>query len=509
MSMLEQNNFSESRAHEAFRRVVNRLQKHYPAEIITSCIKILNENPQDKLEHIRLYPPWRLLLLIKWTFLYGDYTSPKRKRLTKVYFNYLLNVMNNLYDNIRFPGEYKNIFLFFRNMAFEQFWLQHDFNISNLARQNLLFGRLRNEHPFKRNFLKKFGISITDFIELSMIMMPRFVVEKQVVISSDWFRNIADKFNPGTIEKFLELLSIDFETLKEKLIRERQTKRKVSYEVYEKTPLIETPMIKSNSNYYPFYRELLARSIESFIYDTLRDEDANAFMNKFGPIFERYIEKSISSTKIKYYTEKELNQLLPSEGKVVDFVMIDGNRRIFIDAKGVEMAYLGMVGHEPETITQQTRRSIVKGVQQSLETAKRFKEFEKTSGIDCAERNNYLIIVTFKEMYVGNGTDFNENVAKETFSKMMKHDGTEGLIPFEHMYFMCVDDFDFFMGGVSSGEIDLAKMLDYAINCDKFGNSKKFTFGQHLFEKYPNTAVPEWLINEIEYIKDCCKLRFN
>lgn len=506
--MSKRSSFNEERVNEAFRKVRNRLKKHYPEEIILACIKKLNEHPTDKLQHLTMYPPWRLLLLIKWTFIYGEYLSPYRKRLTVGSFNYLLNRMHDFEGSLRHPGEYVNIFIFFRNMAFQQFWLQHEFNMVNFARQSLLFGRLDNRHPFQRRFTEKCGVSIPDFIELAMMLMPRFTAERQKSITSNWFRAVADKYKLGTIQKFLDLLAIDFESLKEKLIRQ-QSNRKVQYEAYEKTPLRETPLLKHNSKYYPFSPELLARCLETFIYDTLRSDGPNDFMNKFGPIFEKYVGNSISNTKIRYFTEKELSDMLPGEGKLVDYLLIDGDNKIFIDAKGVEMSYLGMVGHQLEVIKDKTKTSIIKGIQQGFDTARRLEGINKIDEIEVGGGHRYLIVVTFKDMFVGNGLDFYEYVAKDTLNELISQYGGTAPIPFEHMYFMSIDDFDLLTGGIASGEIELTKVLEHAVKSDALWETKKFTFEQHIYDMHPKTKAPVWLVGESKYILDCCRLRFN
>jgi len=287
--MLAESKFNEERVNEAFRKVRNRLKKHFPSEIISACIKKLNEQPTDRIQHLRMYPPWRLLLLVKWTFIHGEYLSPYRRPLTVNSFNYLLNLMHDLEGRIRYPSEYENPFLFFRNVAFQQFWLQREFNIPNFARQSLLFGRLANGHPFQRRFIEKYGVSIPEFIELAMMIMTRFTVEKQTSVTSEWFRTVDNKYKTGTIQKFLDSLSIDFDSLKEKLTREKLPNLRISHEAYEATPLREPQLLKHDSKYHPFSQELLARCLETFIYDTLRSDEPNDFMNKFGSMFEKYV----------------------------------------------------------------------------------------------------------------------------------------------------------------------------------------------------------------------------
>lgn len=502
------NQFSEERVNAAFRKVRNRLRKYHPIEIVSACIKKLNEKPIDYIQYLRNYPTWRLLLLIKWTLLYGDYVAPSRKKLTVNNFNYLMNLMHNFEGTLRHPSEYENIFLFLRNMAFQQFWLQHEFNIATCSRQNMLFGRLKDNHPFKQQFIEKCGMTIREFIELAMMMMTRFTIEKMNYVTPEWFKAVANQYEIGTIKKFLDLLSVDFNSLKDKLIREKQDNRKVSYEAYEMSPLRDTPILYYPPRYYPFSKELLGSCLEHFIYDLLKDENHNEFMNSFGPIFESYVGYCISKTKVKFYSEKELAEILPSVGKLVDFLIIDKDNKVFIDAKGVEMAYLGMVGHQPEIITDKTRTSIVKGIQQGLETASRLAAVGQLDGIDLTSGKNYLIVVTYKSMYVGNGMDFYQYVAKDLLDRTIKQEGYDLKIPFEHMYFMAIDEFELFTGGISSGEFELSELLEYAVKSDSLPQYNKFVFSQHIFEKHPNIKIPAWLVDESEYLLDCCKVRF-
>ena len=79
----------------------------------------------------------------------------------------------------------------------------------------------------------------------------------------------------------------------------------------------------------------------------------------------------------------------------------------------------------------------------------------------------------------------------------------------KHMYFMSIDDFDLLTSGIASGAIDLIQMLEHAVKSDKLMESKKFDFRQHIYDKYPKTKAPVWLIDECKYILDCCRLRFN
>lgn len=51
-----------------------------------------------------------------------------------------------------------------------------------------------------------------------------------------------------------------------------------------------------------------------------------------------------------FMDERQLIADLPSGTKVVDFLLADCAGNVFVDAKGVEMAYQGKVSHRPDII---------------------------------------------------------------------------------------------------------------------------------------------------------------
>ena len=507
--MSDEVRFSEERVTESFKSIRNRLRKSYPEEVILACIRKLNQHPPDPIQFWRKYPPWKLLLIIKWTFIHGEYLSPDRRVLSGRDFNYILYLMGELEKRIRMPNQYENVFLLFRNMAFQQFWLQHELRLSTFSRQSVLFGKLDTTHPFHIKFFEKFAISVPQFIELALMLMTCFIVEKKHFVTRDWFKPVENNYPIGTIERFLELLSGDIDSIRDLLLKLNQPGRKISYEIYEKTPLRERPLFRHDAKYYPFSPELLARSIESFIYDKLRNDDPESFMEKFGPIFEKYVGDSISKMGVPFICEKHLREMLPGNGKLVDYLMIDAGTKVFIDAKGVEMAYLGMVGHQPEIVKDKTKNSVTKGIQQGFDTAKRLDAIGKVGDITVDYwKENYLIIVTFKDLFLGNGSDFYTYIAKNALDKLTQQYDETAPIPFDHMYFMCIDDFDLLAEVVASGRASLSDILRFAVVSDAVGQTKKLTFRQHIMDLFPKAQEPKWLLAESHHILDECSLKF-
>lgn len=157
------------------KRLRKEIRQFDPKKIVDACIAQLRTwekttDIQNQFLLYRRYPPWFLLLLIKWSFLYGrwDKVLPN-KEFDGTTLGRLMNRMHNLDNLTRLPRQYDHTYLFFRNSAFQQFWLQEETeDKARLARQIFLFGNLQDNHTFKREFKQNSGIEINHFIELSV-----------------------------------------------------------------------------------------------------------------------------------------------------------------------------------------------------------------------------------------------------------------------------------------------------------------------------------------------------
>lgn len=418
MNLPQKDIFNDHRAFDAFKKIRNRLRKHFPAEIVIECIKTLNENSLDthkQIDNIRRYPPWFLFLLIKWTIKYGEYSSPNRRKLSKNDFIYLINLMHDFFGVQRGPIDFGGFYMFFRTISYQQLWLQEKYTINKLGRQHRLFSTLPSGHYLKKTFFNETNISIDDFIELSFMLISRFITSNELHINSKWFDSIKSAYPIGTIDSFLELFSKEWNDLKVYL--EELPKISVAYEFHEQTPLLKYPLLKIEDKYFCFSRDLISYAVHDIIYDVVRRRNTAKFMDKFGEIFERYLEKALRLTKSKIITERELKQVLNPNEKLVDFVIVEEESNIFIDAKGIEFNKMGMVSHQKDVISDKARNSIIKGLEQYFSSLTQCLD---DSFISVSKKRNFLIIITYKDLYLGNGRDFFSEIAKERYDQIQK-----------------------------------------------------------------------------------------
>ena len=369
-------------------------------------------------------------------------------------------------------------------------------------RQKYLFGDLLADHPFKREFKQDSGIEIDHFIELSLALIGRFIGGNGDVTES-WFESLKASYPPEAIKKFLSYISADTNKLQTHLKQGAGASRSIPYEIFEQSPLMRYPLLKINDKYYAYSIKLLMCSLKSFIYDILKKKDPSAFMNKFGPIFEKYIARGVDYMGLPYIREHSLQKTL-GEGKVVDFLIVDDNCNILIDAKGVEMNQLGMVGHRPEVILDKTKTSVVKGIEQGTVVADKLKNISEIDGLKTG-RENFLLVVTYKNFYVGNGETFYETIGKKKVDELRSgYDASQ--LPNQNMYFISVDDFDYLVRLVHDGQCGLAEAIKRIREADRERKTDPFLLFRYSLNNHFSCneymQMPEYLENELKKVID-------
>ena len=219
--------------------------------------------------------------------------------------------------------------------------------------------------------------------------------------------------------------------------------RAIEYEYFEPTPFSRYPLIRHDENYFIISPDLLLDCLAQFVYDVLRDDNAEVFMNKFGGMFEDLVEQSIRSVYADVVTESDLKRdfTYSANQRFVDFVIANDESNVFIETKAVAMRFDGIVTDRPGTIRVRSKSSVLKGIEQAYSLANALANGEEILGLKMRDRTNYLIIVTFKDLYVGNGRLFREFIAPDEVDKIISKYGGEEFIPLSNVFIVSIDDF--------------------------------------------------------------------
>lgn len=493
-------NFSEEAFFTAYKQIRNQFRRYLPLAIVEATLDYLKTPTSSPTEDLQKHP-WLVFLLLKWVLLDDQFDHRDKQGISKQEFFSLLGRMRGLGSKLtaRMPSEYAHYRLWLRNISYQQFLYQSNFNGSAFARQSLLFDKLPDNHPFRTQFQKATGIPLSDFFELSAMLLVRVMNDKNSPIVTSWFSPVTHRYDAAIIQRFLDILSCDLNSLREHLMEGNDPRIRRPSELYEETQFVKFPLLKDNEQYHIWHPMIFNRGLEYIVYDTLRSPDPSAFMDKFGDIFENYVHRSIEYLGLPYLREDQIKSKLTGTGKVTDFLITEDGANIFVEAKGVEIVYLGKVSYIPEEICRRVENSAIKGIEQGFEVVKRLSAQGSLNQTFQATSENYLLVITLKELYLGNGKDFYDAVAKDKIDALIGNTNSPP-IPLENIYFLTVDDLDHFANCVNKGEVKFIDFIRKAVREDSSGSTKKFHFRQYLSEIGTNIGSPQYLEEEIENI---------
>jgi hypothetical protein len=459
-----------------YKRVRNLIRRYEPLSLVRQFIGALHEVHHRGVDVMVHYQPWNLFLAIKWTLQEQDSLAHRRHQATLNDAHKVLNSIHSLEGAAPMPKELTSIALFVRRIAFQQFWLGSADGAA-IARQEILFGALPVNHTFSREFESVTGLTIPVFLDLAFGLLATLLGKSppQPLLKAH-FENFGG-FPPGALDTFLRLLSRSPQELKIWLNEGEQPL--IEDQLLLPTPLLRAPYLRLVDRHFCYFPRLAYRFLEQFIYRTLRDPDPEKFMQRFGPIFERYVRDCLRQAGVIFRTEAELQEKLPGDGKCVDFGIMEDGCNVLIDAKGVEMSLLGRVTWHADEVFKAAKGSAVKAIVQGMETAQRMEQADEGES-SWGRREHFLLIVTFEPLYLGSGRDLGTTLGSALTDSLGRRFGAKWPFPLENVFCLSIREFEDLLEHCRAMAAPLINILRHTRTADANAKTKRFNIGQHL-----------------------------
>lgn len=463
---------------EGFLSVQQVIRRYTPLSVLEESLRYLYAPVKNRIEQASKQP-WLVMLLIKWTFLdpLANAWLP-RPAISQAELHVLLQELYELSDSGKRPDEYEDVRLFMRALAYQQFFHQTENGLLDIARQELIFASVPPNHFFKTRFLRGTGVSVPDFLRLACAVIS-LVKQGQPILNRDTLFGLCPPFTPIVVDAFLNAISVNLVDLPREL-KALDVDVRHAHEFLLQSPFLRFPLIKVGSQYWCVSPHVLERCVGHYVYDYLKREDIGGFNHPFGKAFESYVGKQISLSGLPHAAEKTLLSVLPGEGKVVDFIVVDGDANVLIDAKAVEMAQRGMAALRRGDVRRATQTSLIKAVEQGQEVAARMAAIATAHPVIKPRSATYLLAVTYKELYIGNGLTLAGVIGEHEIARIRAQYDPAHMIPDENIYFLTIQEFEDLMSLVGSGKIRLVEALNRAKHADSQPMTHKFNFELHI-----------------------------
>jgi hypothetical protein len=464
-----------------YKRARNRLRQCDPESFLGQASEALHEVYSKGIQILHQYQPWNLLLAVKWALQEADALSHRRRRATRSDLHAALNVLHEMEAEVRLPSGYDHVSLFMRQLAFQQFWLQHGPSGEALARQHLLFCSLSRDHYFSREFQRLTGLSCVEFVEFSFALVVSLLgTPTPRLIRRDYFDSFASTLAPGALDAFLGHLSKSIPELHSRLTTSEYREISIADQRIVPSPLLDSPLIRTESGAYMIiFPTLVMRAMERVVYRTLRAGDPAEFGVRFGPIFEKYVGRCLADASVDYRDEDWLQARLSGCGKCVDFLITDDGGSVLIDAKGIEMSRRGRVSQRPDLVLSAIKDSAIKAIEQGMVTSRRIAaasapEFRGGVG------ETFLLIVTFDNLFLGSSADFGTIFGHHLLPRLERECGLPLPIPLTNVFFVAIDELERLLALVQQKATTIVEFLRHVRAQDADVHTRKFHFQQHL-----------------------------
>ncbi|MBI3137731.1 MAG: hypothetical protein HYZ15_04020 [Sphingobacteriales bacterium] len=430
-----------------FEIIRDRIQQFRRSDLVLHLLQGLHNIQQEKQSR---YPFWKMLVLLKWSYLHTD-DNPKRKIVTSDNVLSLLVMVDQFeveYTGLNFRTPH-SVSQSFRIIAYQQFDYQDNFYNSIVDRQVILYLRLSSRFDIAAEFKRRTGIDILSFLNFCYFTYIYLHLDQlgnghsyDGILHDDYCDYFKKQFSDRELDLFLRLLivtqSSDFENL-HRLKDER-------LQLYETNFFITKPFLLFNGHLCLPHQAIFTQTIKHFIYTYLKAVLPDTFPEEFGKRLEKYVALGLTENRIEHKSEYELKKQYRLT-KICDYLVGDD---ILVECKATELHPRSGVLRLPNILTKELNSSIVKAYCQLLSTA----------GCINPGKEWWGIIITYREMYLGFGQDAWDEFLRspmEDFTAKNKIDIS--LLPPKNLFFISIEDWDYIMQVIKDRNATLHQML--------------------------------------------------
>lgn len=455
-----------------YKPIRNKLGRFTYNSLVRELLSVLKN--QEKSSRPQAF--WQGLLLLRWAIEFGGRNYPlkeaTRKDIVSLYqqIEKLENAHNIFYPG-RNGGNLKKTFII---LSLQQMVYQEKAFWDCTARQYLLFNQLRHKYDIAGSFERLTGISITDFLKVlhfKLLLLLNDTASEKIIkgISIDMFPELVEiQFGPKLSNQLFKLWTISRESINEAINMDTRQIRNYDLQIFEPSIFTRRPMFLFDNRVIIPHRDILNVTINHFIYEFMKNKDPE-FSPELGRRMEKYVEMGLHESGIDFKNENELKSRLGKHHTLVDFLLED---HIVVEVKGIEVKPFTAANPTDEILANEFRQNIVKAYCTQM--------LPVVSTIATSGTEYFGIIITYRDLMLGNATDLWDQFLKEEAEKIGLNEASVSLLPVENLFVMDLRTWDYLVHLLKSKQVTLKELLIKIRETDKDPITKKYNFRMHL-----------------------------
>ncbi len=454
----------------------NRARRYSRRSILHTALDTLQLPAADTLQRA-MRAPWITFLMIKWVFQDDYFDRIGGPKIDGTQFDDLRDKLWNLGDGsiegIRdtLPGT-----LFARQLLNPQVHFARPL-AAGFVRDAAILDSLGNQHPLAAMFEERTGLNVQQFMDLSIAAYGP-LTKGQLNFDTSWFSPLRAIYSSEVIDSFIATVSRDESELARflRLLPGHDKKEKLVSELFEFTPLRRYPFFREGRTLRCWDPQVFARGMEGIVHSVL-SEHGNAYMDSFSKIFEKHVIAEAQRIPADFYGETDLRGILGSDSRVPDGMLSFKDCNVFLESKaGLFAESVMSVGHN--TIFAHGMGGVRKAINQAWEASLGMRSSDRAPTAARQAQRDYLIVVTNKEISASRGPNFAAMLPQGALDYPSEKART--LLPLEHIYIMCISDFERVVANVVVTDRNLPDLLRECVAHDTDPTTSCFYFSMHL-----------------------------
>lgn len=429
--------------------------------------------------------PWSCFLALKWKFCMPQKLDASE--MSRRDFESIVNRTYQLQDEAADLFREEGIFLEMRRMVINQSFYQTSPRtfFMTLARQYCWY--CCNDSPFfKDNFLRLTGIRLESFYKIAFFLLGFFNIneksESGILKLNQLIIYMVPIFGVDEVDCFMRLVAIRPKDA-EVFCKQYHRNGWKAEEYYERTPFIFRPLFFTENEVVALSKHVLGAGLSILVPELFNKNLSGVYGDKFGKTVERYLESYMKRTFKGLRNENELISLYKQSGftgKVVDYLLQEGEARVFIDSKAVMPHRYLRESADARMLNQKIEANLIEGLQKGEKCASIINKIENRS--PC--KRDSLIIILYEDHFISTGTFIESHIQPNIFENLRKE--LQNLpIPESRIYFITIDEFEILIDICRVNNYTITEIIDRSSDSDSNLMTQKMNFQMHLSELLP------------------------
>lgn len=477
--------------YDDFKSVRRILRDHSFDSISIQLARKLREQEVAGVQSWMKYAPWHLALLLKWAIIHSEEKYPT-KSLQPLKFEHMCRITHNMWSDLRSEFLGKGIRngaeKFFRITSHHQFAFQAGFSKWTIPRQLILFGSKGSEN-FNDYFRQVSRLSIQEFLEYLLCVWGW--------LSTNNIKPLfpASQFFSGFIGKETETRAfVEYFGLNRDQVRERITSgyviRDISLEIVESSPMYRYPAIAIGKNLLMVSSRMFETYLEMHLYECAKGSNDPSIRSWLSDSIEEYVGRTLATTSLKLLPESELKRRFP-ERKVTDYLVVNDDCILIVEVKSVELSPIARVRPTREIMEKDLRAGVSRAYIQGyslLEQLLTDNELNRLIGSVPV----YLMVVTYKDLFLGTGVDCWDEFAEEAVRKAVpRTEELLNLLPPQNTIVGTIRELDQIAGYGKTDRSSLASFFAKMSSENKEPKTRRWMLQQHINEFSKDNQLEE------------------